>query len=332
MDYRSINATSFIPNYTDSNNSFNHNNSSNNTFQNSTSSPNSFEESFCWRYYGTMKLFTITFISIWGLLSLLAIYCLYSQIRSDHVVPVFIINLLISDIIQICCMIVQVANVKGYFINYFVIYYLYNCGVMASVFFMTSIAMERYLLIAWPFWYRFQRKLKVSASVSVVSWILSVFIGLNDGNWLGSLLVLPIPLLIFFLVRSIKALSTAQNVPPDERRQIIVVLTVVLFVYVLTFLPQIIMEFMLWGGWWWWDFNYTTFVNLISVSCTLIQLNPVADLLLYLIIKKWLFDKLLAFLCCCRKINNRNQQTNSITATTCSWSASQGQKEAENNS
>uniref|UniRef100_A0A3B5L278 G-protein coupled receptors family 1 profile domain-containing protein n=1 Tax=Xiphophorus couchianus TaxID=32473 RepID=A0A3B5L278_9TELE len=225
----------------------------------------------------------------------------FLQIRSDHVVPVFIINLLISDIIQICF-----------------IYYLYNCGVMASVFFMTFIAMERYLLIAWPFWYRFQRKLKLSASVSVVSWILSVFIGLNNGMWQGSLLVLPMPLLIFFLVRSIKALSTAQNVPPNERQQIIVVLTVVLFAYVLTFLPQILVD--------------TTFVNLISVPCTLIQLNPLADLLLYLIIKKCLFDKLLAFLCCCRKINNRNQQTNSITATTCSWSASQGQKEAENNS
>uniref|UniRef100_A0A3P9MVC9 Mas-related G-protein coupled receptor member X2-like n=2 Tax=Poecilia reticulata TaxID=8081 RepID=A0A3P9MVC9_POERE len=315
MDY---NATSFIPNYNNSNNSFNHYNSYNNTFPNSTNSPYpySYLDRFCWAYGGNTTLFSIIFISIWGLLALLAIYCLYSQIRSERVVPVFIINLLISDIIQIFCVIVQLANINYGFIHNFVIYYVYHCGVMGSVFFMTFIGMERYLLIAWPFWYRFQRKVKVSASVSVVSWILSVFISLNNGNLQGSLMVLPLPLLIFFLVHSIKALSASHNVPPDERRRIIAVLTLVLFAYILTFLPHIILEFLMMGVRWLWYLDFTTFRNFDNVSCTLMQINPLTDLLLYILMKKWLLDKLLALLCCCRKTNSGNQQTNGITVTT----------------
>ncbi|XP_016535110.1 ovarian cancer G-protein coupled receptor 1-like [Poecilia formosa] len=330
MDY---NATSFIPDYNNSNNSFNHNDSYNSTLQNSTRSPDAYPypEGFFLCNGGKATQFTIILFSIWGILAPLAIYCLYSQVRSDRVVPVFIINLLISDVIQICCMILQLGNIYYSFIKYIFIDYVYYGGVMASVFFMTFIALERYLLIASPFWYRFQRKLKVSASVSVVSWILSVYISLNNVNLLGPLLVLPLPLLIFFFVRSLKALSTSHNVPPDERRQIVAVLTVVLFAYILTFLPHIIIEVWMWGGWLLWYINFTTYRNFFSVSCTITQIKPLTHLLLYILIKKWVLDKLLALLCSCRKTNNGNQQTNSITVTTCSRSASQEQTEAENN-
>ncbi|MEQ2180174.1 hypothetical protein GOODEAATRI_032955, partial [Goodea atripinnis] len=189
-----------------------------------------------------------------------------------------------------------------------------------------------YLLIVWPFWYRFSKKLMVSASVSAVSWTLSIYIGFNNKSWLGALLALPLPLPLFisFLVRIFKAPSTSHNVPSDDKRQIVEVLTVVVCTYILTFLPQIFKE-LWWSRWWWWDIDLNTYINLINVSCTLIQINPLTDLLLYIFIKKWVFDKLLAFLCCCRNTKDVQQQTNSITTTTCTWSASQRQTEAENN-
>ncbi|MEQ2193147.1 hypothetical protein XENOCAPTIV_024712, partial [Xenoophorus captivus] len=186
-----------------------------------------------------------------------------------------------------------------------------------------------YLLIVWPFWYRFSNKLKVSASVSAVSWTLSIYIGFNNESWLGAFLALPLPLFIFFLVRIFKALSTSHTVPSDDKRQIVAVLTVVVCTYTLIFLPQICNE--LWWSEQWLDFDFNTYINLINVSCTLIQINPLTNLLLYIFIKKWVFNKLLAFLCCCRNTKNVQQQTNSITTTTCTWSASNRQTEAENN-
>ncbi|MEQ2281343.1 hypothetical protein AMECASPLE_029208 [Ameca splendens] len=313
MGYVYTNTTLFIQNYNQSNNSFTYNVSNKpSEYDDSYYSP--FETMFCWYYHYKVQPFTLSIISTWLPLVPLAIYCIYSQATRDHVIPVFIVNLLLADILQIWCMIVNMTWINDYIAQYVIVAHVYNGGVMASVFFITFIAMERYLLIAWPILYRFCQTLKVSASVSAVSWILSIYIGFNNGNWLGALLALPLPLFIFFLVRTFKALSTSHNVPSDEKRQIVAVLTVVVFTYTLTFLPQIFIE-LWWLGWWWWDFDYTTYINFTSVSCTLIQIRPLTNLLLYILIKKWVFDKLLAFLCCCRNTKDVQQQTNSITTT-----------------
>ncbi|MEQ2245349.1 hypothetical protein ILYODFUR_026796 [Ilyodon furcidens] len=164
---------------------------------------------FCSQFEDELQLYTLIIICIWTSLAPQAIYCLCSQMRSDQVVPVFIINLLLADSLQICCMIAKVAGLKHCLTREIIGIFEYFGGI-TSVFFMTFIAMQRYFLIAWPFWYRFSRTLKVSASVSAVSWILSIYIGFNDGGWLAAI---PLPLFIFFLVQTLKALSTSHNVP-----------------------------------------------------------------------------------------------------------------------
>ncbi|MEQ2308519.1 hypothetical protein AMECASPLE_029043 [Ameca splendens] len=100
-------------------------------------------EIFCWHYGNNVHLFTVIIISTWLSLAPPAIYCLYSQVQRDQVIPVFIINLLISDILQICCMIVEVARLNDHLAYYIIAENVYNGGVMASVFFITFIAMER---------------------------------------------------------------------------------------------------------------------------------------------------------------------------------------------
>ncbi|MEQ2163330.1 hypothetical protein GOODEAATRI_028914 [Goodea atripinnis] len=304
------NNTPFTQNLT--NTSINHNNTS----KNDSCSSSPFEGTFCSRFEDKLQLYTRVIICIWTSLAPQAIFCLCSQMRSDQVVPVFIINLLLADSLQICCMIAKVAGLKHCLTHEIIDIFEY-WGAIASVFFMTFIAMQRYFLIAWPFWYRFSRTLKVSASVSAVSWILSIYIGFNDGGWLAAI---PLPLFIFFLVRTLKALSTSHNVPSDEKRQIVVVGTVVVFTYTLTFVPYIIRKLF-----------STTYINFIILSCAVTQISPLTDLLLYILIKKWVFDKLLAFLCSCRKTKDVHQQTNSITTTTCTSSSSQSQTETENN-
>ena len=64
------------------------------------------------------------------------------QVRKNHVAPIYVINLLISDLIQLCCLIIWVAEEKKS-ITYNVGSLLYSVGLMVSICFMVCIALER---------------------------------------------------------------------------------------------------------------------------------------------------------------------------------------------
>ncbi|XP_044229427.1 ovarian cancer G-protein coupled receptor 1-like [Thunnus albacares] len=119
-----------------------------------------------------IHVITCIIISIGLPLTLVAIYSLYSQVQNNNVAPIFIINLLISDIIQLCCMIVVVA--KPDWKNEEIFCYIYYYSVLASVGFMVCVALERYLVIAWPLWYHVRSTIKISLVVCVVVWTLTL--------------------------------------------------------------------------------------------------------------------------------------------------------------
>ncbi|GLD69685.1 G-protein coupled receptor 4-like protein [Lates japonicus] len=75
-------------------------------------------------------------------------------VRDDHVAPVYVINLLITDLIQICCMVIWVVirmmmqRVDGveqqkYYMVRCVSTLIYYSAVLASVAFMVCVALER---------------------------------------------------------------------------------------------------------------------------------------------------------------------------------------------
>ena len=66
----------------------------------------------------------------------------FLQVRDDHVAPIYVINLLITDLIQLCCMIVFLAADR-YHIVFLIFSYIYTYIVGASVGFMVCVAMER---------------------------------------------------------------------------------------------------------------------------------------------------------------------------------------------
>lgn len=68
-------------------------------------------------------------------------FSLQLQVREDHVAPVYVINLLISDLIQMCCLVIWVAKSRTSAV--YVSTFIYYIGVMASVGFMVCIALER---------------------------------------------------------------------------------------------------------------------------------------------------------------------------------------------
>ncbi|KAI3362835.1 hypothetical protein L3Q82_001877 [Scortum barcoo] len=120
---------------------------------------------------------TCTVVCIGLPLTLVAIYALYSLVQKDHVTPIYVIKLLISDLIQLCYMITEVTRPRGWTLCE-VFYYTYLFGLMSSVGFMVCVAMERYLVVAWPLWYHFRRTIKSSVVVCVVIWALPLVCGL----------------------------------------------------------------------------------------------------------------------------------------------------------
>ncbi|KAG8000334.1 Mas-related G-protein coupled receptor member B2, partial [Nibea albiflora] len=222
-------------------------------------------------------------------------------VRNGQVAPIYVINLLISDIIQLCCMIVSITAPEDW--NIRIAYYIHDFSLLASVGFMVCVALERYLVIAWPLWYRFRRTIKTSVVVCVVVWVFSLVCLLILYFWVNEevtniivavFLLLTFPLFIFFLGGTLKALS-ASTVPSDEKQRIVGVLVLVLLIYTLLFMPSII-----------WllsdqvihDFTFSV------LSHMFLRLSPLADLFLYVFTRKGVIDKLLASVCCCRMDSN----------------------------
>ncbi|XP_078030250.1 G-protein coupled receptor 4-like [Epinephelus lanceolatus] len=202
---------------------------------------------------------------------------IWPLVGNDNVAPIYVINLLISDLIQFCCMIA---------------FMIYNYSVLGSVGFMVCIAMERYLVIVFPLWYRFRRIIKTSVLVCVVAGVLPLICILPPhtsssaaANLIESIfLLLPLPLLIFFVGGTLRALSASISVPSEEKRRIPGMLVLVLLIYILLFLPYIISTMA----------DELVNVTLSLLSLVLIKLTPIADLVLYVFMRKGTTHSLLA--------------------------------------
>ena len=222
----------------------------------------------------------------------LAIYLLYCLICADHIAPIYVINLLISDVLQMC---VVPVMLQGY--CHTVVLLVYNFGLTASVGFMLCIALERYLVVAFPLWYRFRRNVKYSFIVSSIVWlfpfveiVILYFMSFEASLFLNSVLTLiPLPLLIFFLVGTLRALSDSISVPVLEKRRIIGTLALVLGIYCLLFLPRVIQDLLIavWGP------------VKTHVGCILVMFSPLVDPLLYVFMRRGAKDILMACPCPC---------------------------------
>ncbi|XP_043992172.1 mas-related G-protein coupled receptor member B1-like [Gambusia affinis] len=232
-------------------------------------------------------------------LVIIILIAVFFQVKNGQDAPVYVINLLVSDIIQFC------SRIFVYFDYFSLIPILITFyALLVSVGFMMCISCERYLVVAKPLWYRFRRTIKTYVVVCTVVWILPflfpLLIFITTGvKMIGIIitvfLLLPFPLFIFFLVGTIKALYGAFNVPADEKRRIAAIQVVELIIYTLLFVPIIF-----WILASYIDFMHTLFWNDVAFIC--VFLSPVADITLYLFSRKSFMDKFLASICC--KISN----------------------------
>ncbi|KAM4600247.1 uncharacterized protein V3H82_012407 [Fundulus diaphanus] len=229
------------------------------------------------------------------------------EVKKDQGAPVYVINLLFSDLIQFCGRIIHLfLSPIGYVITF--------VGLTASIGFMVCISLERYLVISKPLWYRFRRNIKTYVVVCVLVWTLPLIISLilimitglsMFFTILGCLLLLPFPFFIFCLVGTIKALSGALSVPAEEKRRIIAIQVVVLLIYSLLFLPLITLCLLK---------EYSSILDNLVFVC--IYLSPLADTTLYLLSRKSFLDKFLASLCSCKASDNQEMSSKDTESTT----------------
>ncbi|CAJ1067837.1 G-protein coupled receptor 4-like [Xyrichtys novacula] len=92
--------------------------------------------------FDIVRKVTFAIASIGIPLILMAIYSVYFMVQSDHVAPIYIINLLIADLIQLCCMISWETPSVGRY-DKEISSEVHQTAVLASVGFMVAIAMER---------------------------------------------------------------------------------------------------------------------------------------------------------------------------------------------
>uniref|UniRef100_A0A671X4B4 G-protein coupled receptors family 1 profile domain-containing protein n=2 Tax=Sparus aurata TaxID=8175 RepID=A0A671X4B4_SPAAU len=188
---------------------------------------------------------------------------------------------------------------------------IYISSLTVSIGFMVCIALERYLLIAHPLWYRFRHTIKFSVVLCVMVWVLSpvsvlslsALSTLQDVSIapiiIGTFLLLPLPLFIFFLGGTIRALS-ASRVPSDEKRRIVGILVLVLLIYTLLFLPAIILFMTKMNT----DHHTLKSDQLPYLAYVFLMLSPLADAFLYVFMRKGTIDKFLSSVCCCGMDSN----------------------------
>ncbi|XP_041866836.1 mas-related G-protein coupled receptor member A6-like [Melanotaenia boesemani] len=268
----------------------------------------------CYLGSSSFAFFVVTLI-IAGLglpLTLIAICTLYSLVRKDHVAPVYVTNLLISDLIRLCCLIVLVQKFPDWKIC-LGFFYIHHYIMMVSVCFMVVVSLERYLVITRPLWYRLRRNIKTSVIVCVVIWLLPLlffpifFFAYNyTETAVASFLLLPFPLFCFFLAGTVKALSAAISISADEKRRVVAVLVLVLLIYTLLFLPRIIYSLAK-------KYRHDPTFELVTIIP--VYFSPLADLFLAdlflnVFMRKGVCDRLLAALCCCKMDQDDESKSN----------------------
>ncbi|KAK2824650.1 hypothetical protein Q5P01_021825 [Channa striata] len=232
------------------------------------------------------------YILIWTIISislpvtLVAIYAVYSLVQKENVAPIYVINLLISDLIQLCSMTVFMIRKTDIISETF--YYIYYFGVLASVGFMACVSLESQVLCDG---------LCCGLDPSSCLLLSTFFLPHLEVIRIiaGVYLLVPFPLFIFSLCGTLKALSAASRVPPDEKRRIVAMLVLVLLIYTLLFMPSII-GFL--------AANTRNNIHFTFLPLIFLFFSPLADSFLYVLLRKGAVDKVLASVCCCRMESN----------------------------
>ncbi|XP_010888672.2 G-protein coupled receptor 4-like [Esox lucius] len=250
----------------------------------------------------------------------LASYALFRLAKAGQVAPIYVINLLISDLIQIaitfifilsrfCDSTFQPMVTARCLARIFV-----RLGLCTSLGFMVLISLERYMVVACPVWYRFRRSVKNSILISLSLWAMSLgyvtfdytFLIHNSNQSLtvfSGLSLLPAPFLVLGFVVTQRALHRGMALRGPKRMKILGTMGLVLGIYIFLFIPFSIrnLYFSLMDS----NPSVPDPVRDMSsvITSALMYLSPLTDCCIYIFMRTDLRDTIVAFPCCRRLLS-----------------------------
>ncbi|KAK9979009.1 hypothetical protein ABG768_012456 [Culter alburnus] len=244
---------------------------------------------------------------------ILTLVALCALIKSQRSASVFVIHLILSDLIQIICMIMRTIEWPPEVYPAFELYNIrnaYHYSLIAGLYFMACVAFERYLLVSHPIWYKSHHSLKVSCVVSVIIWFVPlIFADISDSlsfKHVKRSIACFIPYLIIILcfVGTRRGLSHAISLTSLKRQLILGSLFLVLLTYTFLILPNVILSLIFhnFPNMW----KSLLFIRVHYFFRFLMYLNPLADCLLYLFMRPDAGDLMKSVRCCCRTDTHQN--------------------------
>lgn len=228
---------------------------------------------------------------------LLTLFAMCSLVKSYHAGSVYVINLIISDLIQSVLMLLVTTPLVGK-----PLWRTYKYTLMVGLLFMACIAFERYLLVCHPHWYRSHHTVKTSCAVSLIIWLVPVTYAIPAGLEFINVtqcvvFFIPYVIIILCFAGTCRGLSHAISMTSKKRTVVLGNLSLVLVNYTFLILPlsfttlftRCVLDYQEL------DVAYNTY---IFCHC-LLYLNPLADCLFYFFMRSDI-DKIVKSLYCCR--------------------------------
>ncbi|KAL3971692.1 carboxypeptidase N regulatory subunit [Sarotherodon galilaeus] len=184
-------------------------------------------------------------------------------------------------------------------------FFFYYFAVIASLYFKSCIALERYCFITCPL-LDCLRQTEGSVPVCVLVWVLCIVsvalaVFLYEFVRLIIYAALPAPLFIFCLAGTLKALPAATSVPTEEKRRTVGTLVLLLLNYFLINLPAVIL------------LTLNLYPHLAGVIVILFLFSSLLDFILCIFMRKGPIDRLLARLCCCSMESNNTGDVTDVS-------------------
>ncbi|XP_058627774.1 mas-related G-protein coupled receptor member A5-like [Onychostoma macrolepis] len=275
----------------------------------STASDDDLLMEFISKYYYAERVF-IWILSVVEIpVMILTLIGLCFIIKSRPAASVFVSNLILSDLIQVICILIAAANSLPYNLSRA---YLYS--LITGLYFMACVAFERYLLVSHPIWYRSHQSLKLSCFISVIVWFVPLIFVLLSYFYLSIIPVcivclIPYPIIILCFAGTRRGLSRSISLTALKRKLILGSLFLVLLTYTFLILPFVIMLFIVY-----FDRYYSVVVmKFHSYTHLLVCVNPLADCVLYLFMRPDIRNMMKSVRCCCRRQrSNHNQDEHSV--------------------
>ncbi|XP_058622596.1 mas-related G-protein coupled receptor member A5-like [Onychostoma macrolepis] len=235
-------------------------------------------------------------------------------IKSRPAASVFISNLILSDLIQVICMLIAVVETKTTtsWTHTWIGAYLYS--LITGLYFMACVALERYLLISHPIWYKYHQSLKLSCFISVIVWFVPlIFAEVNPPRIYFNrppmcvACLIPYIIIILCFAGTRRGLSRSISLTALQRKLILGSLFLVLLTYTFLILPFVIVVFIV-------QFHNLKFaIRVYRCARLLVSVNPLADCVLYMFIRPDVRN-MMKSVCCCRRHQrlNHNQDEHSV--------------------